>query len=83
MPLFIKKNIFKLCIKSTLNKLLYCENKNEIKDSLKNKQNIDVFLRLFNPKILEKKKLKIEESSEDEKEPVKKQKNKKKLTIIE
>ena len=65
----------------SLNKLLECEYKIKIEEALKNKIVIDVFLREFNPKNLEKKKLKIEDSSENEEEP--KKQPKKQALIIE
>ncbi len=65
-----------------LNNLLNCENKNNIIDSFKNKITIEEFVREFNPSIL-KKKLRIEEDS-DEEEPVKiPKKIPKKKVIIE
>jgi len=66
----------------SLNKLLDCEYKVEIEKAFKNKIEIDVFLREFNPKNLEKKKLKIVDSSEDEEEPVKKPKKQPKKALI-
>ena len=58
----------------SLDKLLDCEHKNEIIEAFKNKIIIEEFLREFNPKNL-KTKLRIEDSSENEEEPVKKPKN--------
>ena len=52
----------------SLNKLLNCEYKTKIENAFINKIVIDVFLKEFNPKNLEKKKLKIEDSSQDEEE---------------
>jgi hypothetical protein len=52
----------------SLNKLLKCEYKIKIEEAFKNKIVVEVFLREFNPKNLEKKKLKIEDSSQDEEE---------------
>jgi hypothetical protein len=70
----------------SLNKLLACENKNQISDAFKNKIVFDEFLRDFNPKKLEKKKKKlIIEDDSDGEEPVKKIKKqqKPKLRISE
>jgi hypothetical protein len=65
-----------------LDKLLDCDHKNEINDAFKDKISVDDFLREFNPKKLEKKKLRIVDSSEDEKEPVKKAKKQPKKQLI-
>jgi hypothetical protein len=65
-----------------LNKLLASENKNKISDAFRNKIIFDEFLRDFNPKKLEKKKIRIEDDS-DEKEPVKKTKAQPKGKISE
>jgi len=68
----------------SLNKLLECEYKIKIEEAFKNKIVVDVFLKEFNPKNLEKKKLKIEDSqNEDEDEAVKPKVKAKKLLIIE
>jgi hypothetical protein len=67
----------------SLDKLLECEYKIKINEAFINKIVIDVFLREFNPKNLEKKKLKIEDSSENEEELVKQPKKQKKALIIE
>ena len=68
----------------SLNKLLGCEYKTKIEDAFRNKIVIDVFLKEFNPKNLEKKKLKIEDSqNEEEDEAVKPKIKAKKLLIIE
>ena len=65
-----------------LDKLLDCDHKNKINDAFKDKISVDEFLREFNPKKLEKKKLRIVDSSEDEKEPVKKAKKQPKKQLI-
>ena len=71
----------------SLDKLLDCENKNEINEAFRNKIIIEDFLSVFDPSILKEKKIKkkliIEEDSQDEEEPVKKKKPPKKKLIIE
>ena len=67
----------------SLDKLIDCEYKNEIDEVLKSETIIivDEFLREFNPKKLGKKKLIVEEDSENE-EPVKKPKKQPKKKLI-
>jgi hypothetical protein len=69
----------------SLDKLIECEYKTEISEVLKNETVIiiDEFLREFNPKKLGKKKLIVEEDSENEnEEPVKKPKRQPKKQLI-
>jgi hypothetical protein len=67
----------------SLDKLLGCDYKNKIIDTLKNKTDIYEFLREFNPKKSSKKKIIIEENSENEnEEPVKKPKKQPKKQLI-
>ena len=69
----------------SLDKLIDCEYKSEIIESLKNENliSIDEFLREFNPKNFGKKKLIVEEDSENEnEEPVKKTKKQPKKSLI-
>jgi hypothetical protein len=71
----------------SLDKLLECEYKIKIAEAFRNKIVINIFLKEFNPKNLEKKKLIIEDSSQnDEEHEAVKPKPKakpKKLLIIE
>jgi hypothetical protein len=70
----------------SLDKLLDCENKNEINEAFRNKIIIEDFLSKFDPSVLKekksKKKLIIEDDSQDEEEPVKKQKKQPKKNLI-